>query len=62
MSAMNILWCIVEGDSKPFTVTASSLDGKFIVDLQKVVKEEGINAAVLAKDLTLWKVCTLCYI
>lgn len=56
------LWCIVEGDSEPFTVTASSPGSEFIIDLQNKVKEVGIKAAVLAKDLTLWKVCTLCYI
>ena len=47
------LWCIVEGDSEPFTVTASSPGSEFIIDLQNKIKEVGIKAAALAKDLTL---------
>jgi len=51
------LWCYVAGDNVPFLVTASS--STFISQLKDLIKEKGINAsehAVLAKDLTLWKV------
>ena len=51
------LWCLVDGDSRPFKVTA--LDDADVTDLKKLIKEEGkkgILCDVDAKDLDLWKV------
>jgi Crinkler effector protein N-terminal domain len=54
---IHTLWCLVEGDSTPFKITAPpNID---IVDLKKLIREEGINVsehAILAKDLVLLKV------
>ncbi|KAH9978410.1 hypothetical protein BJV74DRAFT_888255 [Russula compacta] len=51
------LWCLVEGDDTLFPVIASSTTS--IGRLKVLIKDNGINAAehaVLAKDLTIWKV------
>ena len=47
------LWCLVDGDSRPFKVTA--LDNADVSDLMKLIKEEGVDIP-FAKDLELWKV------
>ena len=47
------LWCLVEGDSRPFKATA--LDNADVSDLMKLIKEEGVDIP-FAKDLELWKV------
>ena len=54
-----ILWCLVERDYKPFSVICPLTTP--IGVLKKLIREEGIGStshAVLAKDLTLWKVGT----
>ena len=51
------LLCLIEGEDKLFKVRPKGDDD--IVDLKDLIKEKGINVAehaVLAKDLTLWKV------
>ena len=50
------IWCLVEGDKNPFSVTVSST--RFIGELQKIIKKERNNdfQRVDASDLTLWKV------
>jgi Crinkler effector protein N-terminal domain len=51
------LWCLVEGDSTVFEVTASA--NASINRLKELVREKGINVserAILAKDLVLLKV------
>ncbi|KAF8498772.1 hypothetical protein F5888DRAFT_1802922 [Russula emetica] len=51
------LWCLVEGDDALFPVIAPSTTS--IGVLKDMIKEKGINPnehAILAKDLTLWKV------
>ncbi|KAM6498794.1 hypothetical protein JOM56_006742 [Amanita muscaria] len=51
-----ILWCLIEGDCKPFKVTTPlNFD---INDLKGVIHANGINTtkfSVLPKDLVLWK-------
>ena len=53
------LWCLVHDESIPFKVTVPT--SRYVGDLKELVWEKGINAKtdVLAKDLTLWKVCML---
>jgi hypothetical protein len=55
--AVRALLCIIEGESSLFRVKPTcNMD---IIELKKLIREEGINTAehaVLAKDLTLWKV------
>jgi hypothetical protein len=50
------LWCLIDGDFKPFDVTL--LATRNVSDLKRLIWEEGIKAKtdILAKDLTLWKV------
>ena len=50
------LWCLIEGDSTPFRVTAPVTAN--INHLKELVHEKGINkrTRILAKDLVLWKV------
>jgi hypothetical protein len=56
VSAEYELWCLVEGDRTPFPVTVPT--GTHVAGLKERIHDKGINAsdAVLAKDLTLWKV------
>jgi hypothetical protein len=49
------LWCIVEGQEAPFSVTVPATS--MIDDLQNLIKEKGKDAS--ASDLVLWKVSTL---
>jgi hypothetical protein len=54
------LWCLVDGDSKPFKVYPA-IDTDVSL-LKKLVHEECIDASkgdILAKDLVLCKVCHL---
>jgi len=56
--APRTLICLIEGDSQPFKVVLNG-DKDMVMDLKDQIKEKGINDAehaVLAKDLTLWKV------
>jgi hypothetical protein len=51
------LVCLIAGESTVFRVRPTGKDD--IIDLKGLIKEIGINStehAVLAKDLTLWKV------
>ena len=51
------LVCLIEGESIPFRVELAG--NKDIIALKDLIKEKGSNStkhAVLAKDLTLWKV------
>ena len=51
------LVCLIEGESTLFRVELAG--NKVIIALKDLIKEKGINStkhAVLAKDLTLWKV------
>ena len=51
------LLCLIEGESSLFMVELAG--NKDIIALKDLIKEKGINStkhAVLAKDLTLWKV------
>jgi hypothetical protein len=49
------VYCLVQGDSKPFSVTTSNGD---VSDLMELVLKKGIGSHrdILAKDLVLWKV------
>jgi len=65
MSEERMLWCLIQGESTPFMVTAP-VDIN-IFQLKELVREKGIDStktSVLAKDLILWKVfrvlCKLC--
>jgi Crinkler effector protein N-terminal domain len=46
-----VLFCLIEGDSRPFKVTPNKGD---ILDLKKLI--QGVLRNVDAKDLVLWKV------
>ena len=48
-----VLFCLIEGDSRPFKVTPNKGD---ILDLKDLIKKNGVLRNVLAKDLVLWKV------
>ena len=55
--APRTLVCLIAGESSLFKVRPTG--GMDIIDLKDLIKEKGTNAtghAVLAKDLTLWKV------
>jgi hypothetical protein len=54
--ASRTLNCLIEGDTSKFRVKPSG--NSDVVDLQDLVWEKGIDAkhAILAKNLTLWKV------
>jgi Crinkler effector protein N-terminal domain len=53
------LWCLIDGDFIPFTVSGQSTAN--INDLKELVHVKGINdnERILAKDLVLWKVFVL---
>ena len=52
--AFRVLLCLVEGDSSLFKVNpTSNVD---IIQLKVLIKEKGIDNAILAEDLVLWKV------
>jgi hypothetical protein len=48
------LVCLIEGESSLFRVEPTG--NTDIIALKDLIKEKGINNAILAKDLTLWKV------
>ena len=48
-----VLFCLIEGDSRPFKVTPNKGD---ILDLKDLIRKNGVLRNVLAKDLVLWKV------
>ena len=48
------LTCLIEGESSPFIVKPKGDNN--IMELKKLIHEEGINASVHAKDLSLWQV------
>ena len=53
------LWCLIEGDETKLMFPVIALSTISIGELKNCIKEKGINTAehaVLAKDLTLWKV------
>jgi hypothetical protein len=55
---MYCIWCLIGGDKTPFKVMMP-VDGQ-IADLKDSIKERGIDATehtILAKNLTIWKVC-----
>ena len=56
--APRVLVCLIEGESVAFEVEAAG--SMRIMGLKGLIRKEGINPerrdAVLAKDLTLWKV------
>jgi hypothetical protein len=55
--AARTLWCLIEGESTPFGVTAPA--NAIIEDLKKLIhqeKEKGILRDINAVDLVLWKV------
>jgi hypothetical protein len=56
MSVTHKIWCFVEGDDRPFSITPTS--ATTIVELKNMIKVKKSNRlqGVDAQDLKLWKV------